>query len=70
MLIVVANIEGYQIQRTIIWIGFISFNEHVVLSNKVATDRMKTKSQQGTSDQVEQAFWSEKVQDCQIERDL
>ena len=54
VLIVIANVEGDQVQRTVVGVGLKAVLEHVVLRDEVAGNRVATHCQQRASNHVEE----------------
>lgn len=67
MLIVVAYVEREQIQRSVVRIGLMALEEHVMLSNKVSRDGMKTHSQHRASQHVEQRLGAQQPVEKNVE---
>lgn len=47
MLVMVAHIESYEVQWSIIAVGFVALFEHVVFADEMAGDRMQSHCHQG-----------------------
>lgn len=52
VLVVVANVKGEQVQRTVVRIRLVAFEEHVVLGDEVSGDGVQAHAQQGSSKHV------------------
>ena len=70
MLVVVADVEGDEIERTVVRVGLVALDEHVVLGYEVTGDGMKAEAEQCAADQVEERLVAACVQDEQVEGDL
>ena len=70
MLHMITDVEGELVERTVIGVSLLAVEEHVVLADEVAGQRVKSHRQEGAGDQVDQRFRAEKVEDGRIEGNL
>jgi len=67
--IVVPHIEGDQVQRPVVRIRFLAFNEHVMLSNEMTCNGMQARAKKRRQRQVHNCLHSKYPENCQIEQD-
>lgn len=53
VLVVVAHVEGEQVEGTVVRVGLMALQEHVVLGDEVTRDGMQPHAQHGTSQHVD-----------------
>ncbi len=61
VLVVVAHVEGDQIERAVVRVGLVALDEHVVLGDEVARDGVETEAEHGADEQVENGLRSPEV---------
>ena len=67
---VVAEIVDEEVQRTVVAGGCLARHEEIVLRDEVSGQRMKTQTEQGTGQKVDQRLDAEEVEDQRVEADL
>ena len=70
MLHMVANVEGQGVQWSVVGIGFLPAEEHVVLADEVTGQRVKSHGQKGTGNEINQRLDAEKVKNSAVEGNL
>lgn len=68
VLVVVADVEGDEIQRSIVRVSLKAFDEHVVLSEEMARDRMQAQTQNSSEQQIDERLVAEEIVDQKVER--
>lgn len=70
VLIVVAHIEGEKVERAVVGIGLVALEEHVMLSDEVARDRVKAHAQHGAGQHVDHRLGAPQPVEGKVEGEL
>ena len=70
MLHVIADVEGDGVQWSVVRIGFLAAEEHVVLADEVTGNGMKTHRQEGSGNEINQRLDAEEIENGSVEGDL
>ncbi len=70
VLVVVAHVEGDQIERAVVRVGLVALDEHVVLGDEVAGDGVEAETEQKSEPHVAQRLDAKEVEDGVVEHDL
>lgn len=66
MLHMVSHIEGYQVERTVIRVGFMTFHKHVVFSDEMSRDGMQAHAQYRASNKIDYRLETPKIVDDNV----
>ena len=70
MLDVVADVEGDQVEGSVVRVSLLALRVHVVLGDKVARDRVKTQRQHGAREKVHDRLGTPVPHDPGVEQNL
>lgn len=70
MLIVIADVERHPIERSVIRVRLVAFDEHVVLGDEVSRHGMKAERDEERQERIDEHSPADEVGKCRVEHEL